>query len=105
MAMEPSRKRFARLRLDPDILVINYLGIPLSGSLSRFAVDNYHRFSPLGPNDGLTLLPDALAPGAATIVSLGRDHFLAEDPDIDEKTVALMSLVISSLESGRRCDP
>jgi hypothetical protein len=73
--------------------------------LSKYAAEDYRNFSTLGPNDGLTLLPDALAPGGVTIVAPGRDHFLAEDPQIDAKTVAFMSLVIASLESGRRCDP
>jgi len=104
MSTERSRPRFERLRLDPAILVINYLGVPVSGSVGRFAADQYKVLRPLGPNDGLTLLPDALAPGAGTIVALGRDHFLAEDPEIDARTVALMGLVITMLESGAgRC--
>ena len=105
MSMERSRERFARLRLDADILVVNYLGIPLSGSLSPYGIDNYRNFSALGPNDGLTLLPDALAPNGVTLIAPGRDHFLAEDPEIDAKTVAFMSLIVAALESGRRCDP
>src|SRR5688572_28457078 len=104
MSTGRSRQRFARLQLEPGLLVVNYLGIPVSGSLSRFAADQYKVLRPLGPNDGLTLLPDALAPGAPTIVALGRDHFLAEDPQIDARTVALMGLVIAMLENGRgRC--
>ena len=104
MSTARSRQRFERLRVDPGILVINYLGIPVSGSVGRFAADQYKVLRALGPNDGLTLLPDALAPGAGTIVALGRDHFLAEDPDMDARTVALMSLVIEMLETGRgRC--
>jgi hypothetical protein len=105
MSMARSRERFARLRIDNRILVVNYLGIPLSGSLSKYGIDNYRHFSPLGPNDGLTLLPDALVPGGATIIAPGRDHFLAEDPQIDAKTVAFMSMVVAALETGRRCDP
>ena len=105
MSTERSRKRFDRLRIDAEILVVNYLGIPVSGSVGVFARDQYRVLRALGPNDGLTLLPDALAPNAITIVALGRDHFLAEDPEIDAKTVALMSLVTTSLETGRRCDP
>ena len=100
-----SRERFARLRIDADILVINYLGIPVSGSLTEHSVDHYHLLREHGPNDGLGLLPDALAPNAVTIVGLGRDHFLAEDPQIDAKTRAFMSLIVAALESGRRCDP
>jgi hypothetical protein len=84
---------------------VNYLGIPVYGSVGHFARGQYQVLQPLGPNDGLTSLPDALAPNGITIVALGRDHFLAEDPQIDARTVALMSLVTTSLETGRRCDP
>ena len=53
----------------------------------------------------LTLLADAIAPGSQTIVAMGSDHFFAEDPNINEKTVALMALIIATLESGQpaRC--
>lgn len=97
MGTGPSRKRFQRLRIDADILVVNYLGIPLSGQVSRHAADKYPRLSADGPNDGLTLLPDAIAPQSLTVVALGSDHFFAEDPKIDEKTVALMALIVTSL--------
>jgi hypothetical protein len=48
-----------------------------------------------GPNDGLVLLTDVIAPGSLTVVALGSDHFFAEDPEIDRKTVALMKLVVA----------
>jgi hypothetical protein len=101
MATEPSRSRFARLHIDSRILVINYLGIPLSGQPSRYARDYYQELRANGPNDGLTLLADAIAPGSLTIVALGSDHFIAEDPRINKKTVALMKLLITSLEKDQ----
>lgn len=105
MGMNPSRERFSRLRVDPDILVINYLGIPLSGQLSQYSKDKYPALRSEGPNDGLTLLTDAIVPNSLTIVALGSDHFFAEDPKIDEKTVALMRLIVAYLEDDvtRRC--
>lgn len=48
---------------------------------------------PYGPNDGLALLTDEIAPGSLTVVALGNDHFFAEDADIDRKTAALIKLV------------
>ena len=98
MAVEPSRQRFKRLSVSKNVLIINYLGFPLSGQLSLYARDKYPLLAPEGPNDGLTLLADAIAPDSLTIISLGRDHFLAEDPRMDEKTVALAKTVISYLE-------
>ena len=98
MAVEPSRQRFERLSVSEDILVVNYLGFPLSGQLSLYSQDKYPLLAPDGPNDGLTLLADAIAPNSRTIIAIGSDHFLAEDPRIDEKTVALAKTVISYLE-------
>lgn len=99
MAVGPSRKRFERLSVPKDIFIINYLGFPLSGQLSLYSRDKYPLLAPEGPNDGLTLLADAIAPNSLTIVALGWDHFLAEDPQMDEKTVALTKTVISYLEN------
>ena len=98
MAVEPSRKRFERLSISEDVLIINYLGVPLSGQVSIHSQDKYPLFAPEGPNDGLTLLTDAIAPNSMTIIAVGRDHFLAEDPRIDAKTIALTKTVISYLE-------
>lgn len=98
MAAASSRTRFARLSIDADILIINYVGIPLSGQLSKFAGDKYPLLRDAGPNDGLTLLTDAIAPRSRTVVAIGRDHFFAEDPRINAKTIAMMALVIVSLE-------
>lgn len=103
MSTKTSRERFSRLQIDADILVVNYLGIPLSGQLSKYSRDKYPLLRPEGPNDGLTLLTDAMAPGSLTVVALGSDHFFAEDPRINEKTVALMKLMIAHLEKDERC--
>ncbi|HLD66278.1 MAG TPA: hypothetical protein VJA19_09550 [Pseudomonas sp.] len=99
MSTGPSRKRFSRLRMKSDILVINYVGIPLSGQLSQYSGDKYPLLKPEGPNDGLTLIADAIAPNSFTVVALGSDHFFAEDPRINEKTVALMKLLLTQVEN------
>jgi len=95
MGTAPSRRRFARLQLGSEIMVINYMGIPLSGQLSQFSGTGYRMLRSDGPNDGLALLADEIAPGGLTVVALGSDHFLAEDPEIDKKTVALMQLIVT----------
>jgi hypothetical protein len=100
MGTIPSRSRFHRLQIDADIFVVNYLGIPLSGQISRHSEDKYPLLKAHGPNDGLTLLTDAIAPNSLTIVALGSDHFFAEDPRIDEKTIALMRVMLSYLEKS-----
>ncbi len=100
MSARTSRARFARLQLPPSLLVINYVGVPLSGQLSRFSRDKYPLLARLGPNDGLTLLPDVLVPGGLSYVAFGSDHFFAEDPQINARTVALLRLVLDYLGNG-----
>lgn len=101
MGTGPSRRRFARLRLDPDMMIINYLGVPLSGQLSQYSGQGYRLLRPQGPNDGLALLTDVAAPGSLTVVALGNDHYFGEDPQIDKKTVALMQLILTYLNKDR----
>ena len=79
MSANRSRIRFARLSgIDNNILVINYLGLSLSGQLSKYSKDKYPLLVSEGPNDGLTLLTDIIAPNSLTIVAFGSDHFFAE---------------------------
>jgi hypothetical protein len=95
MGTVASQKRFLRLQLNSDLVVINYLGIPLSGQLSQYGGTGYRMLRSDGPNDGLVLVTDVIAPDSLTVVALGSDHFFAEDPQIDRKTVALMRLVVA----------
>ena len=90
---------------------LTYLGLSLSGQLSKYSKDKYPLLASEGPNDGLTLLTDIIAPNSLTIVAFGSDHFFAEDPRINEKTVALLKVVVAYLErnttgTGKRsCKP
>lgn len=95
MGTVASRKRFSRLQLDADLVVINYVGIPLSGQLSQFGGTGYGMLRSGGPNDGVVMVADAIAPDSLSVVALGSDHFFAEDPQIDRKTLALISLVVA----------
>ncbi|HPH14215.1 MAG TPA: hypothetical protein PLC34_10495 [Burkholderiaceae bacterium] len=105
MSAKESRPRFQRLRIDSDLLVVNYLGVPLSGQLSQYSRDKYPLLKSDGPNDGLTLLTDVIAPNSLTIVALGSDHFFAEDPAINAKTVALMELIVSYMNVNVKRPP
>lgn len=79
-----SRERYAHWRLPPGVLIVNYLGVPMASQVTARAHDGYHRMRPLGPNDGLTLLPDAIAPNSLTLLALGQDHFMRNrDPDVE----------------------
>ena len=74
--------------LPQETLVVNYLGIPLSGQVSDQARSSYSNLRAHGPNDGLTYLLDAIAPGSETIPELGVDHFFRRS-DIELRTLAL----------------
>jgi hypothetical protein len=49
-----------------------------------------------GPNDGLGMLPDMVVPNSQTIIAPTSDHFFAEDPQIKEKSVALLKTVMQT---------
>ena len=92
------RERFEQLSIPTDIQVFNYISMSLSGDISDFGWDKYLLMRFNGPNDGLSLLPDLLFPEGRTIVSPKGDHFFAEDPLIEEKSVALILTVLESID-------
>jgi hypothetical protein len=98
MSAARSRERIKTLELPPDIVVINYLGLSLTGSLSRLSTYKYPIIAGEGPNDGLTPLVDIIAPGSMTLVATRSDHYFAEDPDIDKKTIAMIKTVLEMIE-------
>jgi hypothetical protein len=76
---------------------VNYVGIPFSGQVVDMGLGFYNMLKAQGPNDGPTLIPDALAPGY-TIVEVGMDHFMNNDPEIDIKTPALVPVLLKLIE-------
>lgn len=97
MRADVSRKRSATLKIPAHITVVNYIGLSLSGNISKFAMDKYCIMRSQGPNDGLALLPDMVVSNSYTIIAPHSDHFFAEDPAIKEKTVALLNTVLGLL--------
>ena len=93
-----SRQRFDSFRIPEHVLVVNYFGIPVSGSISFLARRGFFRMRKHGPNDGVVLLSDTIFPGGVTLAELGSDHFLLKT-DLDIKTVALAITVIRWLEN------
>jgi hypothetical protein len=98
LTVEHSRQRFATFRIPEHVLVVNYIGIPLTGSLSSLARTGFLELKDHGPNDGLSLLSDLIVPTGLTLAELGRDHFLL-DEQIDLRTIALAITVIRWLEN------
>jgi hypothetical protein len=96
---EPSRRRFQSFRVPEHILVVNYFGIPLLGSVSSWARRGFTALSKHGPNDGILLLSDMILPGGVTVAELGLDHFLL-DQNLDAATVGLVVAVMRSTEES-----
>jgi hypothetical protein len=92
-----SRQRFDSFRIPEHVLVVNYFGIPVSGSISFLARRGFFPLRKHGPNDGLLLLSDMIFPGGVTLAELGSDHFLL-GAHLDITAVALAITVIRWLE-------
>jgi hypothetical protein len=97
MTTAARRARFAAVLLPPHVLVVNYLGVPKSTDVHSGVRDRYDLLAEDGPNDGLTLLADAIVPQGVTVVAPGLDHFLAE-PRQDRIVAAMARAVLDTLE-------
>ena len=91
------RPAFDRLELPSHVLMVQYVGVPLSGQVGRKVHGRYRKMRRLGPNDGLTLLADELVPGGIVVTDVGLDHYY-RDPVIDQKTIALVTIVLEELD-------
>ncbi|MFT5503551.1 MAG: hypothetical protein ACI845_003253 [Gammaproteobacteria bacterium] len=100
MSAEQSRKRVPQLTLPAHLKVINYIGLSLTGDLSQHARYKYPYLADQGPNDGLTLLADIVVPNSLSLVAARSDHYFQGDPLIEEKTIAILKLLIESIEKG-----
>ena len=98
MTTARSRQRFDSFRIPEHVLVVNYFGIPVSGSISFWMRRSYSPMRKYGPNDGNVLLPDMIFPGGVTLAELGADHFMRNRP-LDIATVALAITVIGWQEN------
>ena len=90
------RPVFEGLDLPEHILLIQYIGAPLSGHIGKSVRGRYKVIKKIGPNDGLTLLFDEVISGSGVITDIGLDHFY-RDPEIDLKTFALAMVVMEQL--------
>jgi hypothetical protein len=93
-----SRRRFNSFRIPEHVLVVNYFGIPVTGSISFWMRRSFFPLRKYGPNDGVLLLSDMIFPGGVTLTELGGDHLMRGKP-VDIATVALAITVIRWLEN------
>jgi hypothetical protein len=94
LATGASRARMQKLDVPDHLCVVNLVGFPLSGDVTKLARPKYKQLRRHGPNDGLTLLIDEIFPMGATIVEMGKDHYF-RGADVELKTVALIRIVIA----------
>ncbi|MBI4083288.1 MAG: hypothetical protein HY423_11825 [Candidatus Lambdaproteobacteria bacterium] len=99
MTTAQRRRRFDRLAIPGHVLLVQYVGVPLSGQVSPAVRERYMRLRAFGPNDGVTLLADELMAGGRTILQIGYDHFF-RDAENHLKALALAHLVRAELGSA-----
>lgn len=92
------RPVFEGLEFPEHILLLQFVGTPLSGHIKKHVRRRYKIIKKIGPNDGLTLLLDEVISGSGVITDIGLDHYY-RDPEIDLKTFALTMVMI---EEARR---
>jgi hypothetical protein len=92
------RPIFDSLDLPPHVLMLHFVGAPLSGDVRDETRGRYRMLRKLGPNDGLTLLADELTSQGLVVTQVGLDHYFRA-PDIDIRTVALTYAVLEELEN------
>lgn len=97
---EVSVARHNSLRFPEHLLILHYIGAPLSSQVEGKVKKNFQKLAQFGPNDGLTTLADQLTPQGIVITELGLDHYY-RDPAIDKKAVALMHVVLDLLEDRK----
>jgi hypothetical protein len=90
------RARFPELRLPAGMLAVTYIGAPRAAEITSGAQGDYAIIAPYGPNDGMTLLADALLPQGVTVVERGLDHYFAA-PDLDRRIAAMAQAVLETL--------
>ena len=80
--------RRAQISLPDHVLVTNYVGVPMGSQITHGAQGRYRRLGRLGPNDGATLLADALVRDGITVTEPGSDHYFLRG-DIGMRTLAM----------------
>jgi hypothetical protein len=99
MATPIRRNRFATLRFPGHLLIINFIGIPLSGDITLRSRPGHAMLERFGPNDGISLLSDQIVPDGLTVLQPGADHYF-DLPDIDLRALALVKSVLDLVATG-----
>lgn len=97
-------RRGAPDTLPRGIFVVSMQAAPLRAEVGWTALAGFLYLSRFGPNDGITLLADAVIDGAVNLLLPGTDHFL-DLPDRDARVEALLRATVEALgpPRGPRC--
>ncbi len=97
-------RRAAPDTLPRGLFVVSLQAAPLNAEVGLTARAGYVYLSRFGPNDGITLLADAVIDGAVNLLLPGTDHFL-DLPDRDARVEALLRATVEALGPPRsaRC--
>ncbi|WP_125226336.1 hypothetical protein [Leptospira neocaledonica] len=69
------------VRTPSSMYVLNVLGIPMTRHITFRGFPNYSELAMYGPNDGLTLLPDAIQAGGDVFPLWANDHYFLKFRD------------------------
>jgi len=101
MATPIRRARFATLRFPAHLVIVNLVGVPLSGDMTFYSRPGSALLERFGPNDGVALLADQIVPGGLTVLQPGADHYF-DLPDMDLRALALVKSVLDLVTTGTR---
>lgn len=96
MSVVKNEPLFNSLNLPKHIYYLQFIGVPLSGQVSDEIESRYYELSKYGPNDGLTTIEHELIKNRHAVIEPGLDHYY-RDPNIDQKTLALLITVLDEL--------
>lgn len=105
LRIERSRERARDLRIPEHIQVVNYVGVPVSGTILDTEFEKRFTYVQLrdhGPNDGLVLIADEIDQHGLTITEVGRGHFLSYE-DFGQRATSALRTVMQRL-SGAAAD-
>ena len=85
-----------KAKFPPHVFILQYVAVPLSGTVSEEMRDPFEQLADHGPSDGIILLADSLLPGAHSVIAAGLDHRF-KDSEIDIKTLALAEVVMKRM--------
>ncbi|TGL64129.1 hypothetical protein [Leptospira sarikeiensis] len=71
----------ADVNIPNSLYVLNIIGIPMARHVSFRGFPNFTELAIIGPNDGLTLLPDSLQKGGDVLPLWGNDHYFLKFRD------------------------